>query len=138
MSNSIQVKNRPGCLIQLLWFIFIGWWAGFFWLLGAWLLMATVVGIPLGIMMINQIPRVMALRGPEAFVVSRSNGSTMVIRPPQVNLFLRIVYFIFVGWWASLVWAIIGYLLCLTFIGLPVGLWMIDQTPAILSLYRGY
>lgn len=138
MSNSVKVVNRPGCVLQLIWFIFVGWWAGFLWLIGAWILMATVVGIPLGVGMINQLPKVMALRGPEALLVSKSDGSMLVIRPPQVNLFVRILYFILVGWWASLVWVIIAYLLCLTFIGLPVGLWMIEQAPAILSLHRGY
>jgi len=138
MSESIRVKNDPGCLLQLLWFIFVGWWAGLFWLGAAWVMMVTIIGIPLGVGMINQLPKVMALRGPSEALMRRPDGSVIIIRPPQVNIILRAIYFILIGWWLSILWVVLGYLVCLTFIGLPIGLWMIEQTPAILSLHRGY
>ncbi len=43
----IQAQRNPGCLIQLLWFALVGWWAGQIWVAIAWALMLTVIGIPL-------------------------------------------------------------------------------------------
>ena len=136
--SSIEIKNNPGCLVQLLWFIFVGWWASLIWITVGFLLMVTIIGIPLGVGMFNQLPKVIALRQPVETLVTQPNGRTDVIGPDQVNIILRVLYFIFFGWWLSAIWTFIGYLFCLTIIGLPVGLWMIEQTPALLSLYRGY
>ncbi len=55
----------PGCLLQLLWFIFIGWWLGL-WAIGiAWLLNITIIGLPLGLLILNNIPMVIALQSPK-------------------------------------------------------------------------
>jgi uncharacterized membrane protein YccF (DUF307 family) len=136
--SSIEIKNNPGCLVQLIWFIFVGWWASLIWITVGFLLMVTIIGIPLGVGMFNQLPKVMALRQQREMLVTQPNGRTDVIGPDQVNIILRVLYFIFIGWWLSAIWTFIGYLFCLTIIGLPVGLWMIEQTPALLSLHRGY
>ena len=130
--------RNPGCLIQLLWFILIGWWAGMIWIAVGWLAMVTIVGIPFGVWMFNQLPKVIALRQPEEIIVTQPDARIEVIRPTQINLLLRIIYLVVIGWWLSAIWTILGYLVCLTIIGLPAGLWMIDQTPALLSLHRGY
>ncbi len=136
--SSIEIKNQPGCLVQLLWFLFIGWWAGMAWMLAGWLFMVTIIGIPLGVWMFNQLPKVIALRQPRTVMVTQAGGKIEPLGPGQVNIFLRILYLVLVGWWLSGIWTIAAYLICLTIIGLPVGLWMIEQTPALLSLHRGY
>ncbi len=136
--SSIEYTRNPGCLIQLLWFLLIGWWAGMAWMFIGWLLMVTIIGIPFGVWMFNQLPKVIALRQPREMIVTQPGDRTNVVQAPQVNIFLRIIYLIVIGWWLSAIWTIIGYLFCLTIIGLPIGLWMIDQTPSLLSLHRGY
>jgi len=55
---------------------------------------------------------------------------------PQVNIFLRIIYFLLIGWWFSAFWVELAYIICLTILGLPIGLWMVDKTPVIVSLRR--
>lgn len=136
--SSIEYTRNPGCLIQLLWFLLIGWWAGMAWMFIGWLVMVTIIGIPFGVWMFNQLPKVIALRQPREMIVTQPGDRTDVVQAPQVNIFLRIIYLIVIGWWLSAIWTIIGYLFCLTIIGLPIGLWMIDQTPSLLSLHRGY
>src|SRR5262249_20216462 len=60
----VRSPGGPGCLVQLLWFFFIGWWVTPIWVAVAWVLLVTIVGIPLGVMMLHRIPQVLALRDP--------------------------------------------------------------------------
>ena len=136
-------SNNPGCLIQLLWFLLVGWWVGQLWIAAAWLLMLTVIGIPLGVIMFNLLPKVIALREPSQTVTTTvtTRDGVSVVRSgigetPQVNMLIRIVYFLLIGWWLSALWVELAYLICLTIIGLPIGLWMVDKTPGVVSLRR--
>jgi hypothetical protein len=51
-----------------------------------------------------------------------------------MNFIIRIIWFLFLGWWLALVWVVFAILACLTIIGLPVGLWMFSKTWAIATL----
>ena len=136
----IEKQQNPGCLLQILWFAFIGVWLGQAWMVVAWFFMVTIIGIPLGIAMLNMLPKVFALREPSRKVMIRrgQNGEVYQreIDPPQVNILLRAIYFILIGWWLSAIWMEAAYAISLTVIGLPVGFWMFDRVPAILSLQR--
>jgi uncharacterized membrane protein YccF (DUF307 family) len=135
--NTVVVKqNRPGCLIQLLWFVLVGWWAGQLWMVVAWFLAATVIGIPLAVVMFNKLPDIIALRGTGAYAVTYDGQRTRVSDLPQYPLILRALWYVLVGWWLTAAWVEVGYVLCLTIIGLPLGFWMFDKVPAVLSLRR--
>jgi uncharacterized membrane protein YccF (DUF307 family) len=135
--NGVVVKqNRPGCLVQLLWFVLVGWWAGQLWIALAWVFAATVIGIPLAVKMFNKLPDIIALRGAENFTVSYYGNRTVVQEMPQYNILLRALWFVLVGWWLTGVWVEVAYVLCLTFVLMPVGFWMFDRVPAIVSLRR--
>jgi uncharacterized membrane protein YccF (DUF307 family) len=136
----IVTKQNPGCLVQLLWFALIGWWAGELWIAAAWILMLTVVGAPLAVAMLNKLPQVIALRGQTTGVQVTQVGNLQYeirdARIPQHSVFLRAIYFVLVGWWFSAVWMEVAYALCLSIIGLPIGFWMFDRVPALVSLRR--
>jgi uncharacterized membrane protein YccF (DUF307 family) len=106
----------------------------------AWILMITIVGIPLSVMMLNKLPWIIALRNePVRVRVTRRPDGSLVEREidkPQVNILLRAVYFILVGWWLSAIWMEAAYALCMSVIGLPIGFWMFDLVPAVVSLRR--
>jgi uncharacterized membrane protein YccF (DUF307 family) len=123
-----------------LWFALIGWWAGQLWIAAAWLLMLTIIGAPLAVAMLNKLPQVIALRGQTAGVQVTHVGNLTVVSPdahvPQRNILLRAIYFILIGWWLSALWMEAAYALCLSIIGLPIGFWMLDQVPALVSLRR--
>lgn len=135
--NTVQVKqNRPGCLIQILWFLLIGWWAGQLWIIVAWILAATIIGIPLAVKMFNMLPDVMALRGTNTYTVTYDGKRTIVRDAQQLPLVIRAVWYVLIGWWLTGIWVEVAYVISLTIIGMPIGFWMFDKVPTLLSLRR--
>jgi uncharacterized membrane protein YccF (DUF307 family) len=133
MTNSemIVVKERPGCLLQLLWFVFVGWWLGAAAVAFAYLMFLLIITIPLGVAVLNIVPELFALRAAPRRVT--------VYGPVQVeqhNILLRILWFGLVGWWLAGIVLVVGYVLCLTLIGMPLGFLLFDATPALLTLRR--
>ncbi len=121
---------KVGCLVQLLWFAVVGWWLGLIWTAVAWFLMNTYIGIPIGVMMLNYVPQIIALRGQR--MVETYSGRA--VEPEQVNLLVRAVYFFAIGWWLSGIWLCIAYIACATIIFMPIGFKMFDLTPMVVSL----
>jgi len=56
--------------------------------------------------------------------------------PEQLPFGTRAIYFGFVGFWFSLVWLMIAWLLAVMTIPMPVAEWMFDQLPAVTTLER--
>jgi len=50
------------------------------------------------------------------------------------GILIRALWFIFIGWWLSGVVVTAAYLACLTIIGLPIGFWLFNRLPAVLTL----
>lgn len=101
--------------------------------------MVTILGIPLAIMMLNKLPQIIALREQSDDLIVQKLGDVTVVsqgEQPQRNIILRALYFLLIGWWFSFIWMELAYLACVTLIGLPLGFWMFDRVPAILSLKR--
>jgi uncharacterized membrane protein YccF (DUF307 family) len=137
--TTIQRSAAPGCLIQALWFVFIGWWLGALSIAAAWFLNITIIGLPLGMAILNNIPRFLSLQPPrKEFQVIQSNGNTFLAAAnlPQRNFLLRAFYFLIVGWWWSAIWLLIAYLLCITVILIPLSLQMFRLTPFMTTLKR--
>jgi uncharacterized membrane protein YccF (DUF307 family) len=60
--------------------------------------------------------------------------TTTIQRDRGVNLILRALYFIFFGLWFSGIWAAVAWVLCVTIIFLPFGLWMLNRLPQVTTL----
>ena len=127
----IAVKQGPGCLIQILWFVFIGWWLGSFAVGAAYIMFVFIITIPVGIAILNNIPKIMALREPPKLVTPYG-----AVEAPQYNILLRALWFVLVGWWLAAAVMTVAYALCMTIIGLPFGFLMFDWVPGILTLRR--
>jgi len=123
------MSDQPSLLVRAVWFLFVGWWLTGLWLSVAWLLNVTIIGIPLGIKMINRVPFVLSLKRRDPYV-EESDGTS------QYSIPVRALWFLFVGWWASGVWTGIAYALTLTIVGIPLAVWMYGKLPFVVSLYN--
>ena len=53
--------QQTGVLLRIVYFVLIGWWLSALWMAGSYVLMLTILGIPLGMLMVNRIPFVFSL-----------------------------------------------------------------------------
>jgi uncharacterized membrane protein YccF (DUF307 family) len=53
-------RQRP-LWLRAIWFVLVGWWAALIWMIVAYLISLTIIGIPIGIMMLNRLPEVYTL-----------------------------------------------------------------------------
>ncbi len=143
MSNTPVVLKQSSTpfLIRAVYFIFIGWWLTGLWINVAWLLNATIIGLPLGLLMINRVPQVLTLKPLSQTVTARvdKNGQLVSVRTagvPQHHWLLRLIYFLLIGWWVSFFWANVAWILCVTIIGLPFGIMMFNKLPTVTTLMR--
>jgi uncharacterized membrane protein YccF (DUF307 family) len=141
MSRRTAVVQEPAIplLLRILYFFLFGWWAAGVWILIAWFLNLTIIGLPLGLWMLNRVPQVLTLRPARQELVAyeRGEGVEYYTRGlPQQPLLLRLLYFVLIGWWLSLFWAIAAWLISATVIGLPLGIWMFNRLPALTTLMR--
>lgn len=131
------IRREPGCLLRALYFIFIGWWFSLIWINTAWALNASIIGLPLGLWMINRTPQILTLKSLPVVVIQTEAGEIVnVSGVPQVGCLVRAIYFILIGWWFSFFWTNVAWFFMVTIIGLPIGLWMFNRLPAVTTLYR--
>lgn len=134
-SEIVQPVEQLPFILRAIWFVVLGWELAAVWIVIAWLLNLTIIGLPLGIWMLDRIPQVLTLQSMSGdFVINRKTGAAHYVARPQVNFLLRALYFVVFGWWLSMVWAILAYLLCLTIIGLPLGVLMLNRLPFVTTL----
>lgn len=53
--------DSPSILVRAAYFVCVGWWASGIWILFAYLLSLSVVGLPFGVKMFNKLPYVVSL-----------------------------------------------------------------------------
>jgi len=137
---SVSTDQGPSLVVRAVYFLLIGWWASGIWLGVAWLLNVTIVLMPVGIKMINYVPKVVSLKDRTIEMESHTdaNGDVTVTQrsKPQHSLLVRGVYVLLVGWWASGIWLSVAWLASVSLVGLPVAIWMYGRLPYVVSLYR--
>src|SRR5215210_3312712 len=83
MNASYVVEDRtaPSLVLRVLWFIFVGFWLGGIVTAAAWALNVTIIGLPLGLWVLNRIPTVMTLRPMRrTLTVDRGGDGSEVVR----------------------------------------------------------
>ncbi len=137
MGRTRTVVREPGMplVLRVLYFFLFGWYATGVWINVAWFLNATIVGLPVGLWMLHRVPQVLTLQ-PYRQVLVTSGDTARAGALPQRPWLGRALYFVLIGWWASLVWCNAAWALSLTVIGLPLAIWMFHRTPAVTTLMR--
>ena len=124
----------PNLILRVIWFILIGWWVTGILSAAAWALNATIIGLPIGLWIINRLPTIATLRPIEsAYLIDEGVARSAVAQHP---LILRAIYFVLVGWWLSGLWMAVAYVLLLSVIGIPGAFWMYGRIGAVTTLYR--
>jgi uncharacterized membrane protein YccF (DUF307 family) len=135
-----EVQEGPGLLVRAIWFLLVGWWLTGIVSAVAWFAMVTIIGLPLGIWLINRIPTVITLRPRTREVRQMVDAAGFArleaVAIPQQPWYVRGVWFIVIGWWASAIVMTIGWILIVLLVTIPIGLWMYNRVPFVASLYR--
>ncbi len=126
--------------MRFAWWLFVGWWASGIAVGVAWFALATIIGIPLGIWIINRLPSILTLRPrTRTWVLGQDAEGRQVVSEAgraQVAWYVRGLWFVLVGWWASALWMSLAWTVQLTVLGIPIALLMFNRTPFVASLYR--
>jgi uncharacterized membrane protein YccF (DUF307 family) len=111
-------------LLNLIWLVFGGLWLALGYALVALLMFVLIITIPFGIAAAR-----MALFCVWPF------GRTLVRRPDAGagSLIGNIIWFLLAGWWLALGHLISGVAMCLTIIGIPLGLANFKLIPVALT-----
>lgn len=121
-------------LLRLVYFIFIGLWLSGIWATIAWVLSVTIIGLPLGLWMLSVLPQIATLQPQRKDLYVDESGQVFTRSKPQINFFLRALYFLFIGWWFSALWISLAWALSASIIGLPISFWMFNRVPTVLTL----
>ena len=62
------------------------------------------------------------------------SGQVLVQGAAEQPLALRAIWFLLIGWWASLIWSIIAWVFSLTLVLMPISFWMWNRVPTITTL----
>jgi uncharacterized membrane protein YccF (DUF307 family) len=100
-------------LLNIIWVVLAGFWLALGYLLAALLMAITIIGIPFAI-------QAFKLAGYALWPF----GRTLVASPTRhkgLSVVGNVLWFVLAGWWLALVHLFTGILLCLTIIGIPLG-----------------
>jgi hypothetical protein len=137
VTTKVKPVEEIPFLLRVIWFFVLGWEITGVWILIAWALNVTILFLPLGLWMIDRVPQVLTLKArPGAYVVDLKDGRSQFLPVSQPNFLIRALYFVLIGWWFSLLWAGLAWILCATILFLPLGVPMLNTLPFVTTLQR--
>lgn len=141
VDSTIEVettRDNPNLILRILWFLLVGWWLGFWAIVAGYICLILIIPSPIGIAILDRLPRIMTLRAP-AQKVTVSETGVIESEVDQRSWLIRLPWLVLVGWWLGILWLGGAYLITLlTFgIGLPISFWMFARAAKVITLYRG-
>lgn len=112
-------------LLNLIWLVFAGLWLALAYLFAAILMAITIVGIPFAVQALKLAGYALWPFG-RTLIPSRS-------RQRALSGIGNVLWFILAGWWLALSHLLTGCLLCLTVIGIPLGVADVKMAGAALA-----
>lgn len=100
-------------ILNILWLVLAGWWLAVGYVIAALLCVIGIITIPFAIASLR-----IAAHTLWPF------GSTVVRRPDAgaMSMIGNVLWVVFCGWWLALAHIVAGIALCVTLIGIPLGL----------------
>ena len=100
-------------ILNVLWLVLSGFWMALAYAVAGVLMCITIIGIPFGI-------QAFKLGGYALWPFGRALAPTG--RRPGLSLIGNVIWFILAGWWLAIGHLLTGVALCLTIIGIPLGI----------------
>ena len=101
-------------ILNVIWFVLAGVWLALGYLLAAILLAITIIGLPFA-------KQSLKLAGYALWPFGRTLVQSRT-RHKGVSVVGNVLWFILAGWWLALEHLLVGIALCLTIIGIPLGI----------------
>lgn len=135
-------RDNPNLILRILWFLLVGWWLGFWAIVAGYICLILIIPAPIGIALLDRLPRIMTLRAPAHTRSVYKDGSSIEIERGSVDQrswLIRIPWLLLIGWWFGLLWLLAAYLITLLTVGLglPISFWMFARAARVITLYRG-
>ncbi len=113
VSGGVAGYARMRLVLNVIWFVFAGLWTAIGYAIAALIMFILIITIPFGLA---------ALR--IGIFALWPFGKTVVRRPDAGagSAIGNVVWFLLAGWWLILLHLVTGVLLCVTIIGIPLGL----------------
>ena len=122
-------------LFRFIYFLAIGWWVGLFVSLVGYLLCLSIIGLPFGTILLNRLPTFVYLREPGE---ECSAGFAHRHYQEELPFILRLLWFLVVGWSLGFLVIALGYLAAISLIGIPLGIFLLNRVPVVMTLSRHY
>ena len=129
----VPEQKPPNILLRILYLVLIGWWLGAVVSVVAWIFNVTIIGLPVGLYLINRLPTIITLRPSTQWCVE---DGVLKQGAKQRPFLWRAVYFVLVGWWFSGLWLIVAFACLVTIIGIPLALLLYERAAAVTTLRR--
>jgi uncharacterized membrane protein YccF (DUF307 family) len=111
-------------VLNVIWLVLAGVWLALGYVLAAVIMAITIIGIPFAAQAIK-------LAGYALWPFGRSLVPS-ASRHKGLSVVANVLWFVLVGWWLALEHLIVGILLCITIIGIPLGVGAIKMAGAAL------
>jgi uncharacterized membrane protein YccF (DUF307 family) len=100
-------------ILNVLWLVLSGFWMAIAYAVAGLLMFITIIGIPFGV-------QAFKLAGYALWPFGRALAPTG--RRPTLSVIANVIWCILAGWWLALGHVLTGVALCLTIIGIPLGI----------------
>jgi uncharacterized membrane protein YccF (DUF307 family) len=112
-------------ILNLIWLLLAGFWLALSYLFAALLLAITIIGLPFAVQSIKLAGYAL---WPFGRTLIQSPG-----RSKSLSVVGNVLWFVLAGWWLALEHVVAGALLCLTIIGIPLGVGSFKMASAALT-----
>ena len=119
-------------LLNNLWILIGGAWMAFGWLIAAVVMAITIIGIPWARAAFNIAVYTLLPFGSRAVRRDEVTGMEDIGTGP-LGVIGNIIWFVLAGWWLALGHLVTGLLMCVTIIGIPLGLANFKLIPVSLT-----